>query len=92
MIVGLLAGLDVAEAYPRGVPTAQLQRISADLMRSHSQDFFRVGRIQLEREVEMIDQPRSPFNSEVLIINPNIQPQPDLSPLEIPLRLSPPPK
>ncbi len=93
VIVGLLAGLvDVAEAYPRGVLTAQLQRISADLMRSQPQGFFRVGRIQLEREVEMIDQPRSHLNIDVLIINPNIQPQPDLSPLEIPLRPSPPPK
>ncbi len=90
-MVGLLAGLDVAEAYPSRVQTTPLQRLSADLMRSHPQDFFRAGQMKLEREVETIDEARSRLNSEVLLINPSIQPQPDLSPLEIPLSPSPPP-
>ncbi len=88
-IVGLGA-VDPANAHPRTVPTAQLQRLSADLMRSHTQDFFKLGRIKLEREVQIINQPRSQLDVDVLIINPSIQLQPDLSPLEMPLRPSPP--
>lgn len=84
VVVGLAVGLEAANADPRGLPPEQLQRISADLTRSHPQNFFRVGRIQLEREVEMIDEPRSHLNIDLLIIDPSIPLQPDLLPLETP--------
>ncbi|PZV07668.1 MAG: hypothetical protein DCF22_21675 [Leptolyngbya sp.] len=82
VVAGLAVGLEAANAYPRGVSPAQLQRISADLMRSDTQDFFRVGRIQLEREVKTIYDQQSRFNIDLLTIDPSIQLQPDLSPLE----------
>ncbi|MEX0270505.1 hypothetical protein AB3R30_15280 [Leptolyngbyaceae cyanobacterium UHCC 1019] len=87
VMMGLVAA-DAANAHPRLVPVAQLRRLSADLMRSDRQDFFKVGRMKLERDVETINQPRSRFDTDVLIIDSSIQLQPDLSPLETPnLRL-----
>lgn len=87
VIVGFVA-TDAAKAHPRLGSRVQLQRLSADLMRSDRQDFFRVGRMKLERGVETINQPQSQFDTGVLVIDSSNQLQPDLSPLETPnLRL-----
>lgn len=89
-ITGLVA-VDAANAHPRMVPTAELQKLSTDLMRSNTQDFFSLGRIKLEREVQTIYESRSQLDTGVLIIDPSIQRQPDLSHLEMPLRPLKPP-
>ncbi|MBM0741489.1 hypothetical protein JOY44_07650 [Phormidium sp. CLA17] len=83
VITGLVA-VNAANAAPRIGSTSQLQRLSVDLVRSDTQDFFKLGRMKLEREIQTIYEQRSQLDTGVLIIDPSIQPQPDLSPLETP--------
>jgi hypothetical protein len=85
IVAGWVFGLETASAHPPVFPTAAFQRrISADLIRSDTQDFFRLGRIKLEREIQAIGERRSPGDADLLIIGPRLRLQPDLSPLEMP--------
>ncbi|PSB16496.1 hypothetical protein C7B65_21490 [Phormidesmis priestleyi ULC007] len=59
-----------------GLTASQLQRFSRDLVPSSSQDFFRQGREQLEREIQRLDRPVRNSN-ELLRVEPQTQSQGD---------------
>lgn len=48
-----------------------VNRISRDLTRSPSEDFFQQGRLQLEREIQHLAKNRELLNQEVLKVSPD---------------------
>ncbi len=60
-----------------GLTSSQLQRFSRDLIPSSSQDFFRQGREQLEREIQRLDRQTLDSNEQLLKVKPPIQDQGD---------------
>ena len=62
-----------------GLTSSQLQRFSRDLVPSNSQDFFRQGREQLEREIQRLDRQTLNSNEQLLKIEPQIQSNDDRS-------------
>jgi hypothetical protein len=66
--VGVLVP-SMAQAMPN-LTSSQLQRISRDLVPSRSQEFFRQGQVQLEREVRQLERKKT---SPVLKVDPALR-------------------
>ncbi len=56
-----------------GLTASQLQQFSRDLIPSNSQDFFRQGREQVEREIQRLDHQTLHPNERLLKVEPQIQ-------------------
>jgi hypothetical protein len=57
------------------ISSPSLQRVYQDLVRSGSDDFFRQGKEQFEREIRQVNKPQP--TEDLLKINGNLQPQQD---------------
>ena len=60
-----------------GLTASQLQRFSRDLVPSSSQDFFRRGQEQLEREIWRLDRPVLNQTDQLLKVEPPAQSKSD---------------
>jgi hypothetical protein len=71
-VLTLLLG-SAAQAEPlTGLSSAQLQRLSRDLVPSSAEDFFKKGRSQFDRELELLRRP-SELPDRVLKVDPQTQ-------------------
>lgn len=84
-LAGLLTGSKAAIARPHSgasLSSHQLSRFSRDLHQpSPSEDFFRQGRLQLEREIQL-RQTRKPATDDILRVSPDDRPLPDAVPIQ----------
>ncbi len=62
-----------AQSLPSFTPQ-QLNRLGRDLAPTNSQDFFRQGRAQLEREIQILEQTRAATSRSLLKIDPATRP------------------
>jgi hypothetical protein len=68
----LLSGSAAQAQSLAGLSSAQLQRFSRDLVPSSSEDFFRKGREQFDRQIELLNRlPNLP--DRILKVNPQIE-------------------
>ena len=68
----LLLGFAAQAESNVGLTSSRLQRLSRDLMPSSSEDFFRKGREQFDREVELLHRPSQRLD-QVLKVDPQTQ-------------------
>lgn len=91
----LLSGVWMPQAIaqvPASVPQIRahftpytLQRLSRDLNSpTNSEDFFRVGREEFEREIQRLTDPRSRLTEDILKVSPTLRLPPDSFPAGTP--------
>ncbi len=79
----LLCNTVLAQTHPSiRLSPSQMQRISNDLVRSSSRDFFERGQKQLENEIETLNRRQQFLNEGVLKISRDLQIQQDTYPFE----------
>lgn len=67
-----IASMAIAQSRPVAIPSnVPANRISRDLVRSPSEDFFRQGQIQLEREIQQLAKSRELLTKDVLKVSPD---------------------
>jgi tripartite-type tricarboxylate transporter receptor subunit TctC len=73
-----------AQALPAGLSRADVQRLSRDLTRFNSQDFFERGRDQLEREIRNLEQQKLTAAKDLLRVQEQLPLPQELPPAEVP--------
>jgi hypothetical protein len=73
-----------AQALPAGLSRADAQRITRDLTRFNSQDFFERGRDQLEREIRNLDQQKLTSSEDLLRVQEQLPLPEEVPPSQIP--------
>lgn len=74
-----------AQTAPRSFTPSQLQQLRNDLIRTQSEDFFREGAEQFEREIELLTREIFLSSESLLKVDPNLQMETDLTQFEAPL-------